>query len=45
MLGNWYSVSMPCELVQYADDTFIFVSGKKIEDAIDLLEKKRKMLS
>ena len=40
-----YSVSKPCELVQYADDTFIFVSGKKIEDAINLLEKKRKMLS
>ena len=39
-----YSVSKPCELVQYADETFIFVSGKKIEDAIYLLEK-RKMLS
>ena len=39
-----YSVSKPCELVQYADDTFIFVSGKKIEDAINLLEKNAKCL-
>ena len=31
-----------CELVQYADDTFIFVRGKKIEDAINLLEKNAK---
>ena len=39
-----YSVSKPCELVQYADDTFIFVSDKKIEDAIHLLEKNAKCL-
>ena len=39
-----YSVSKPCELVQYADDTFIFVSGKKNEDAINLLEKNAKCL-
>ena len=33
------SISKPCELVQYADDTFIFVSDSKIENAIDTLEK------
>ena len=39
-----YSVSKPCKLVQYADDTFIVVSDKKIEDAISLLEKNAKCL-
>ena len=34
-----FLVRRTCELVQYADDTFIFVRGKKIEDAINLLEK------
>ena len=35
-----YSVIKPCELVQYADDSFIFVTGKKFEHGIYLLEKK-----
>ena len=33
------NIVKPCELVQYADDTFLSESGKKFEDVIQLLEK------
>ena len=32
------TILKPCELVQYSDDTFVFVANEKIEEAIRHLE-------
>ena len=39
------NIVKPCELVQNAVDTFIFVNFKKLEDAIEFFKKYRKLSS
>ena len=40
-----FSIEMPCELVQYADDTFLFVSSKNINLGINILENNLEQLN
>ena len=39
-----FSIEKPCELLQYADDTFLFVSSKNFNLGINILEKQSEEL-
>ena len=40
-----FLIEKPCELVQYADDTFLFVSSKNLNLGINILENNLKKLN